>query len=135
MANRKTFVDTSAFFGALSLEDPSHARIDAILHDPHRSFVTTDWVLGESVNLCVARRRAHLGIRLLDQIESSARLQVVYGSESLFREASALLRKFRDHAFPFTDCISFVVMRQLRIDDALTTDRHFQVLGFRPLLA
>jgi hypothetical protein len=32
------------------------------------------------------------------------------------------------------DCTSFVVMTELRIADAITTDRHFRLAGFRPLL-
>jgi predicted nucleic acid-binding protein len=92
-------------------------------------------VVGETVNLLTARRKAHLGIRLLDVLDASAHIQFVHGGEKLYREACALLRKYRDHAFPFTDCTSFVVMKEYGITDALTGDRHFRVLGFNPLLA
>lgn len=33
-----------------------------------------------------------------------------------------------------TDCISFVVMREKNLIDALTADRHFIQAGFRALL-
>jgi predicted nucleic acid-binding protein len=33
-----------------------------------------------------------------------------------------------------TDCISFVVMRQENLTEALTTDRHFEQAGFRAAL-
>jgi hypothetical protein len=33
-----------------------------------------------------------------------------------------------------TDCISFVVMQERGIVEALTTDHHFQQAGFRALL-
>ena len=36
--------------------------------------------------------------------------------------------------FSFTDCASFVVMKELRLRDALTTDKHFRIAGFNPLL-
>ena len=32
--------------------------------------------------------------------------------------------------FSFTDCTSFVVMRELRLREALTTDHHFAQMGF-----
>jgi predicted nucleic acid-binding protein len=33
-----------------------------------------------------------------------------------------------------TDCISFAVMRQEGLTEALTTDRHFEQAGFRVVL-
>ena len=39
-----------------------------------------------------------------------------------------------DHEFSFTDCVSFVVMKELRLVDALATDKHFCIAGFNPLL-
>jgi len=34
----------------------------------------------------------------------------------------------------FTDCVSFVVMHELRTRDALTADHHFKQTAFVPLL-
>jgi hypothetical protein len=40
-----------------------------------------------------------------------------------------------DKEWGLTDCVSFVVMQQMSITDALTTDDHFRQAGFRVLLA
>jgi uncharacterized protein len=40
-----------------------------------------------------------------------------------------------DQDFSFTDCCSFLLMRELGLRDALTTDKHFTAAGFRALLA
>ncbi len=43
---------------------------------------------------------------------------------------NALFFRHRDKDYSFTDCSSFVVMRELRLKEALTTDRHFRQAGF-----
>jgi hypothetical protein len=45
-------------------------------------------------------------------------------------KARALFFRHGDKDFSFTDCTSFVVMRELRLREALTTDRHFAQAGF-----
>ena len=42
--------------------------------------------------------------------------------------------KHIDQEFSFTDCTSFVVMKELRLREALATDHHFRIAGFVPLL-
>ncbi|MDP7134637.1 MAG: PIN domain-containing protein, partial [Planctomycetota bacterium] len=39
-----------------------------------------------------------------------------------------------DKGWSLTDCVSFVVMQERGLVDALTTDLHFQQAGFRALL-
>jgi uncharacterized protein len=51
-----------------------------------------------------------------------------------FLAAKAYFRKHADHGYPFTDCTSFVLMRELDMTAALTTDRHFIEAGFEVLL-
>jgi predicted nucleic acid-binding protein len=52
-----------------------------------------------------------------------------------FHAAANLFRQHADKTWSFTDCVSFVVMRELRIRDAFTTDHRFEQAGYRPLLA
>ncbi len=39
-----------------------------------------------------------------------------------------------DKEWPLTDCISFVVMKQNGLSEALTADHHFEQAGFKALL-
>jgi predicted nucleic acid-binding protein len=55
------------------------------------------------------------------------------GSER-FLASKQYLRKHSDHGHSFTDRTSFVVMNELKIRAALTTDRHFKEAGFEVLL-
>lgn len=43
--------------------------------------------------------------------------------------------RWRDKPFSFTDCTSFVIMKEQRIRQALTCDEHFAYAGFQVLPA
>jgi len=64
----------------------------------------------------------------------SARLVLTdYILDEAYTLAKAYFRKHKDHGYSFTDCTSFVVMRELRLREALTADQHFVEAGFRGL--
>ena len=62
-------------------------------------------------------------------------IETVWVDEPLHREALSLLFARPDKAYSICDAVSFVVMRQCDLSDALTTDHHFEQEGFRRLLA
>ena len=45
-----------------------------------------------------------------------------------------LLNRRLDKSYSLCDAVSFVLMHQRKLVDALTTDRHFEQEGFRKLL-
>ncbi len=49
----------------------------------------------------------------------------------LWHEAWELFQRYEDKEFSFTDCVSFVLMRQLKLRDVFGFDRHFEQMGFR----
>jgi predicted nucleic acid-binding protein len=59
---------------------------------------------------------------------------IVPATRALLEEGVQLFRKRPDKDWPLTDCISFVVMEDEGIRDALTGDRHFEQAGFTALL-
>ncbi len=67
--------------------------------------------------------------------EESQALAVEWTSPDRFAAARQFMLKHLDQEFSFTDCLSFVVMKELRLTDALATDKHFRIAGFNPLLA
>ena len=70
----------------------------------------------------------------LDTIERSESLRLEWVGPDRFHAAAALFQQHTDKAWSFTDCVSFGLMRGLRVRDAFTTDHHFKQAGFVPLL-
>jgi len=60
--------------------------------------------------------------------------EVVWIDEELHEKGMALLQARLDKSYSLCDAISFVLMREQGIQEALTTDRHFEQEGFRRLL-
>jgi predicted nucleic acid-binding protein len=59
---------------------------------------------------------------------------IVETSGKLFRTGVAFYSRRPDKDWSLTDCISFVVMRDRGITEALTGDHHFEQAGFKALL-
>ena len=68
-----------------------------------------------------------------DLLSSSANFQVIRVSDRDFDQALALMLAHEDKKWSFTDCTTFVLMRELQIRDAFTFDHNFTEAGFRPL--
>jgi len=71
---------------------------------------------------------------LLDSLETDPNVDILPVSEPLYARALQLYRERPDKEWGLTDCVSFLVMRDRRLTEALTTDEHFQQAGFRALL-
>ena len=133
---RAVFVDTAGWVACADAADPAHARSrearDAALEAGH-TLVTTDFVVDETLTLI----RFRLGLPAADawwqQVDRSARLRWERIDASRFEKARHVFFQYRDKDFSFTDCTSFVIMRELRLTHALTTDRHFRQMGFQLL--
>ena len=138
MASDAIFADASFFFALAARRDGAHSsavsQFGALLRKQRR-IVTTDYVVDEALTLTKARTNASVAVALLDRIERSEVIELEFVNAARFDLAKVFFRKHSDHGYSFTDCASFVVMREMEITDALTTDRHFLEAGFRPLLA
>ena len=81
--------------------------------------------------------RANRGnfIRFLNVLSSSSQVTIVPASQELFDSGLKLYSERRDKDWTLTDCISFVVMNNRELTDALTGDQHFAQAGFNVLLS
>jgi predicted nucleic acid-binding protein len=137
MASREIFIDTSGLYALVNRKDSHHAAARTVVERlirTGRRFVASDYIVAESVNLANARGGAPVAVRVLDLIEQSTAIRLEWIAATRFDATKTFFRKHADHAYSFTDCTSFVLMRELKISQALTTDRHFSEAGFDVLL-
>ncbi len=138
MAAADVFVDTAGFLALWDAGDAHHRRAVELQEElalRNRRFLTTEYVVDETVTLLLVRHSHAAAADFLQTIERSEALRLEWIDPARFHAASVWFRKHSDKEWSFTDCVSFVVMRELRIRDAFTTDHHFRQAGFTPLLA
>ena len=92
--------------------------------------VTTDFVVDETLTLIRLRLGLGAAGTWWQQIDGSPRLRWERIDSDRFEKARQLFFQYRDKDFSFTDCTSFVTMREARLTHAITTDRHFRQMGF-----
>jgi len=137
MASREIFVDTSGMYALVDRKDSHHPVARAVLERGIRAglrLVATDYIVAEAINLAKARSGSGVATRVLDLIEQSAGIRIEWIGTARFDVTKKFFRKYADRAYSFTDCTSFVVMRELKLTQALTSDRHFTQAGFEALL-
>jgi predicted nucleic acid-binding protein len=133
----KVFVDSSGLYALADRRDSSHAqakeRVSKLL-ESGTGLVLTDYIVDEACTLAKVRAGSDAALRLLEIVERSRAIEMLWIGIEHFEAAKAFFRRHADHGYSFTDCTSFVVMDKLRIRDALTSDHHFVEAGFRLLL-
>lgn len=136
MAN-EIFLDTAYAIALASERDNHHTaavRLAQGLQAQRVRLITTQAVLLEIGN-ALSKERYRLGaIRLLAALESDPNIEIVPLTHDLYARAFRLFRERLDKEWGLTDCVSFVVMRDRGLSQALTPDIHFRQAGFRALL-
>ncbi len=127
-------LDTSGLLCYLHKSEPQHQQAVQLLNTASQS-LTHSYVLAELVALALIRRFSRLAtLTFISDLIENPDIEVVWVNESLHREAIKLLMERQDKTYSLCDAVSFVLMRQHNINEALTTDHHFEQEDFRQLL-
>jgi hypothetical protein len=130
------FADTFYYIALFDLHDQHHERVAewSQLMAGQARIWTTDAVLLEFANQFSAPRLRSLAAAMIRRLQKAAETIVVPLTSDLLELGLALYEQRPDKEWSLTDCISFVVMREHALVDALTGDQHFEQAGLRALL-
>jgi predicted nucleic acid-binding protein len=68
------------------------------------------------------------------EVLTDATIEIIWVDEALHTKAIELMQARQDKTYPLYDAVSFRIMCERGITDALTTDKHFVQEGFVRLL-
>lgn len=95
--------------------------------------IITEAILAELGDALSRSKRNEVSQFIL-QCYRTPNMTVVNIDSILFQKALQLYQSRLDKIWGFTDCISFVVMQEQGLTDAMTADVHFVQVGFRALI-
>lgn len=134
MQVKTTFIDTSYLLALVLTDDALHDRAVAWEERVRGPYLTAEYVLIEFVDALAPERLRSLAVETLALLRRKSSVRVVPASTALMDQGVALFAQHHDKHWSATDCISFVVMREAGIQDALSSDHDFEQAGFRALL-
>jgi predicted nucleic acid-binding protein len=128
------FLDSSFVIALVFRADQYHAQAGATwakATGARRSFLTTTFILDEAVTFLNKRGEHELAVEIGNLLLASPAIDMVDVGLGLVKQAWEYFVRHQDKTYSLTDCISFVVMKQQAISEALCFDVHFTQAGFQ----
>ena len=127
-------VDTLFVVALINRDDQYHRKAVELSEIFEGSrLIVTDAILLEIGNALASGYRAEAALAI-EQFLDSEEVDIIRLDPDLFGRALELYKSRSDKFWGLVDCISFLVMKERGIGEALTFDRHFVQAGFRALM-
>jgi predicted nucleic acid-binding protein len=128
------FIDTSFLYALEDASDLHHEEAweawQKLLKNP-QSLILTSYIFDEIVTLLQSKLGHAKASEVGNRLFHSSFVEMVQVTPEIFEKAWVYFSKHKDKGYSFTDCVSFTVMEELKIKNALTFDRHFSQAGFK----
>ena len=131
------FADAGYWIALFNPRDQLHDKaVVAAQVTQERPLVTSQMVLTEFLNHYASfgepfRQRA---VQVVRSLQDDAGVEIVSQTAEQFEAALTLYAQRQDKTWGLTDCVSFLIMQERGITEALAHDEHFSQAGFLPLL-
>jgi uncharacterized protein len=128
------FADTSYYVAWLSPRDEHHVRAVELSENNRAMIVTTELIVVELVNFFSKTAGRSIVADFVRSLRNDPDTRILPASDDFIARGFELFSKRPDKEWSLTDCISFVVMEEYGILEALTSDADFEQAGFQALL-
>ena len=135
MSNERLFLDTAFIQALLNPRDDYHNQAKQLF--PRIRAASEVWIteaIFAEVGNALSAFNRNGAVQFIQQCYRTDNIKIVSVDTELLMQALALYQSRPDKTWGLTDCISFIVMQQQNLTDAVTGDRHFVQAGFRALM-
>lgn len=128
------FADSFYFLAILNTSDEHHESAALATPPPDCRVVTTEFVLIKVADALSHPRTRGALCNFVKYLRRQPNVEIVPATGELFESGLQLFADRPDKRWSLTDCISFHVMQDRGMRDALTGDHHFAQAGFNALI-
>jgi len=129
------FADAFFWIALLNRRDEYHEKARLYTQDFQGTIVTSQWILAEVADALAASAARQSIQSFFQELSANPAIALVDATPGLFHRGLALYNKRPDKSWSLTDCISFTVMTDHALSEALTRDHHFAQAGFQPVFS
>jgi predicted nucleic acid-binding protein len=133
---RRMFIDTGAWDAIADREDRNHDKALQFRDEitGKCTLVTTNYILDELYTLLllnIGYQQTVLFKKKIDILIEEHILGITWVTGDIAEEAWKIFEQYNeDKQWSFTDCTSYVVMKNLGITEVFAFDRHFEQMSF-----
>lgn len=131
------FLDTSFAYALINKSDEWHeeaVKLQKEVSNNKIKLITSEYILWEIANgLSAVNFKKKAGI-LIKILMDNAYIKLIPSSSSLLKEGLNLYEQYSDKDFSLTDSISFIIMNRFNVKSVLSSDHHFEQMGFETLM-
>jgi predicted nucleic acid-binding protein len=120
-----SFVDSSAWYAAYVPSDPQHHVVSRFLRSEAKPFVTSDYVVDETITLLLRRGERRRAVQFGNDVFVAGIVRLELLSLPDLVQAYNVFTRYSDKKWSFTDCTSYVLMHKLHLAEAVSLDHHF----------
>ena len=127
------YIDTGAFIARFLAKDQFHRQAITKWKKIQKSRLkcyTSNFVIDETLTLLARWSSYEFATEKGNRVYHSDAFLILRPDVSIEMRALELLRKFGDQKVSFTDCVSFSLMEQNKMNKVFSFNRHFSDAGF-----
>jgi predicted nucleic acid-binding protein len=133
----RLFLDTGYVIARFNRRDQYHGKAKQLagVVAAATELWTTDAVLFEVAAAFSSPNHRSVAMAIWDEFHGgNSRCRVGEAAGARLARAVEMFRQRSDKEWSLTDCLSFVLMQEMQLVDALAADQHFIEAGFRAIL-
>lgn len=136
---RKVFADSCIFIAMLNPNDQWNERVEKKMDEIENDnikIITSEYVIMEILNMFCKYGEAikNNALELIHSLYSDPNFEIKRLSSDGFSKAIDKFKKYKDKNWSIIDCTSFNIMEENKINECLSTDKHFIQAGFANLI-
>jgi len=130
---KRVFVDTSALVALFDRKDSNHLQAKAVLESiktDRVQMLISDYIFDECITTVLSAIGHRAAVTVGEFILSSKIVEITWLDDSVKLGAWDFFKRHSDKPVSFTDCTSFMLMKDLRVNNYSSFDRGFERAGF-----